>query len=171
MKNIWRKQRSRYVSYLKGAARKARLIYRCTDLTQLVLDVAVSLDYVKKSKGMQGPTLLVTLTTSSHIQSGEIEIANAQVDIALLGHETPGFTALEIVGAVQNSNFVSVLGTLMESILKIGDEFTKVRYRLVSLVLTHHKLICIGPRTKIHPYANVAWIALTSVYKVSCCLM
>jgi hypothetical protein len=100
----------------------------------------VLLDYVK-SKGMQGPTLFVTLTTSSHIQSGEIEIANAQADIALLGSETPGFAALKIADAVQNGDFVSVLGTLMESIIKIGDEFAKVRCRPVLLVPT---LKCIG---------------------------
>jgi hypothetical protein len=112
--------------------RQEKLIYWCTDLTQLVLDVAVSLDYVKKSKGMQGPILLVTLTTlSSHIQTGEIEIAKAKADIALLGCETQGFAALEVAGTAQNSDFVSVLGTLMETILKIGDEFAKVRCRPV----------------------------------------
>jgi hypothetical protein len=123
--------------------RQEELIYRCTDLTQLILDAAVSLDYVKKSKSIQGPTLLVTLTTRSHIQSGETEIANAQADIASLGYETPGFAKLEVAGTVQNSDFVSVLGTLIKSIVKIGDEFTKVRCRLVPLVLTSIKLICI----------------------------
>ncbi|KAJ7292492.1 hypothetical protein C8J57DRAFT_1456967 [Mycena rebaudengoi] len=108
---------------------------------EIEIDVAVSLDYVK-SKGMQGPTLLVTLTTRGHIQSGETEIANAQADIVSLGCETSGFAELEVAGAVQNSDFVSVLGTLIKSIVKIGDEFAKI-----------------------HPYANVAWMALTSVYK------
>ncbi|KAJ7292506.1 hypothetical protein C8J57DRAFT_617 [Mycena rebaudengoi] len=107
----------------KAEIEMCQLLERCSKKK----DVAVSLDYVKKSKGMQEPTLFIALTTSSHIQSEEVEITNAQADIALLGCETPGFAALEVAGTVQNSGFVSALGSLIESIVKIGDEFAKVR--------------------------------------------
>ncbi|KAJ7807425.1 hypothetical protein B0H14DRAFT_3152471 [Mycena olivaceomarginata] len=99
--------------------------------------VDVPLKYVK-SKAMPGPTLVLRVSTIGNIQAGELEIANAKADIAPLESGAAGFAALQVAGTVQSSDFMLVLGTLLESILKIGDEFAKV-----------------------------AWTALHSVYKVS----
>jgi hypothetical protein len=72
-----------------------------------------------------------------------------------------GFSALQVAGTVQSSDFMLVLGTLLESILKIGDKFAKVN---CLLPVYPHLLICIN---KIHPITQVAWTALHAVYKVS----
>jgi hypothetical protein len=89
------------------------------------LDVDVPLEYVK-SKGMPGPTLVLRVSTIGNIQAGELEITNAKADVAPLESGAAGFTALKVVGAVQSSDFMSALGSLLESVLKIGDEFAKV---------------------------------------------
>jgi hypothetical protein len=124
------------------------------------LDVDVPLKYVK-SKAMPGPTLVLRVSTIGNIQAGELEIANAKADVAPLAGGVAGFTALQVAGTVQSSNFMSALGTLLESVLKIGDEFAKVN---CLLLMYPHLLICIN---KIHPVTQVAWTALHAVYKVA----
>ncbi|KAJ7804787.1 hypothetical protein B0H14DRAFT_3883286 [Mycena olivaceomarginata] len=104
-------------------------------------DVDVPLKYVK-SKAMPGPTLVLRVNTIGNIQAGELETTNAKADVAPLESGGAGFTALQVDGAVQSSDLMPVLGTLLESILKIGDEFAKI-----------------------HPFTQVAWMALHSVYK------
>ncbi|KAJ7807420.1 hypothetical protein B0H14DRAFT_3483233 [Mycena olivaceomarginata] len=85
-------------------------------------DVDVPLKYVS------GPTLVLRVSTIGNIQVGELEIANAKADVAPLESGPVGFSALQVTGAVQSSDFMSVLGTLLESVLKIGDEFVKVAW-------------------------------------------
>ncbi|KAJ7844754.1 hypothetical protein B0H14DRAFT_991057 [Mycena olivaceomarginata] len=104
-------------------------------------DVDVPLKYVK-SKEMSGPTLVLRVSTIGNIQVGELEIANAKADVAPLESGPVGFSAIQVAGAVQSSDFMSVLGTLLESVLKIGDEFVKI-----------------------HPITQVAWTALHAIYK------
>jgi hypothetical protein len=113
----------------------------------MISDVNVPLKYVK-SKAMPGPTLVVRVATIGNIQAGELEIANANVDIAPLESGAAGFTALQVAGTVQSSDFMSVLGTLLESVLKIGDEFAKVSC-LLSVHL--HLLICIKQDPPLYP--------------------
>jgi hypothetical protein len=80
------------------------------------------------------------VSTIGNIQAGELEIAKAKVDIAPLESGGAGFAALQVAGTVQSSDFMSALGTLLESVLKIGDEFAKVS--CLSPVFSH-LLICI----------------------------
>jgi hypothetical protein len=111
------------------------------------LDVDVPLKYVK-SKAMPGPTLVLRVSTIGNIQAGELEIANAKADVAPLESGTVGFNALQVAGMVQSSDLMPVLGTLLESILKIGDEFAKVSC-LPSVHL--HLLICIKQDPPLYP--------------------
>jgi hypothetical protein len=151
MKNVWLRRKLGYIPYLR--TRKVR----GTDLSvcqsdKMISDVDVPLKYVK-SRAMPGPTLVLRVNTISNIQVGEIEIANTKVGIAPLESRAAGLAALKVAGVVQSSDFMLVLGTLMESVLKIGDEFAKVSC-LLSVYL--HLLIV---SNKIHPFSQVAWTA------------
>jgi hypothetical protein len=137
-----------YISYLRPRKASGIDFLSVHHSDTIKLDVEVPLKYVK-SKVMPGPTLVLRVSTIGNIQAGELEIANAKVDVAHLESRAAGLTTLEVVDAVQSSDLMPVLGTLLESILKIGDEFAKVSC-LPSMHL-HDLLICIEQDPPLYP--------------------
>ncbi|KAJ6565679.1 hypothetical protein B0H10DRAFT_1081013 [Mycena sp. CBHHK59/15] len=102
------------------------------------------------SKGKPAGTLSVRLSTITPVQAGPIAIDHIQRDIANVGLGPATSEAIKILDKVagveaKQSGLVSVLGAVifkLHVIVRIGDEIAKI-----------------------HPYANVAWKVLTSVYQ------
>ncbi|KAJ7340801.1 hypothetical protein DFH08DRAFT_811980 [Mycena albidolilacea] len=98
---------------------------KCLAEAEIGIHVDIPLKYVK-SKAMPGPTLVLRVSTIGNIQVGELEIANAKADVPPLESGVAGFATLEVVGVVQRSDLMPVLGTLLESILKLGDDLQRL---------------------------------------------
>ncbi|KAF9061080.1 WD40-repeat-containing domain protein [Rhodocollybia butyracea] len=113
-------------------------------------DVSVVLNHMKKNAiGTPGPTIVVRMTSIGHGQAGEIALANATQGTETLQTASTSSAIGKIVNAgVNNSDLLSNLGTMLSRLRIVGAALAKARNQ-----------------DTIHPYSNVAWNILDSVYK------
>lgn len=120
----------------------------------------------KKWKGRPMGTLSVGLMMPRAGAALAIEEVQRNLENLEPGGSTSAFVttggvieqAVPIASAI-GPTLLSVVSKL-EIIVKVGDEITAVR-----LCSCFSHAVC-SPLVEIHPYANIAWKVLTSVYKV-----
>ncbi|KAF9063630.1 WD40-repeat-containing domain protein [Rhodocollybia butyracea] len=114
-----------------------------TNEGQTDLSIVLNLVKEKNTAATPGPTLIVHMTAIGHIQAITVALANATRDIVTLKSPSTSSTVAKIVDiGADNSDLLSGLNTVLSRlkiVLDIGAE--------------------------IHPYSNVAWKVLFSVYQ------
>ncbi|KAF9067618.1 hypothetical protein BDP27DRAFT_899505 [Rhodocollybia butyracea] len=110
-------------------------------------DLSVVLDYMEKdAMDMPGPTIVVRMTSISHVQAAKVALANATQDIGTL--KSPSTSAA------------------LEKIMDIGADGGDLLSGLNTVLSRLKIVIAIGAEvSKIHPYSNVAYTVLFSVYQ------
>jgi hypothetical protein len=116
----------------EGQKGKTRSFFYLRGSDAITVDFSVVLNHVEKNAtGMEGPTLVVRMTSIGHIQAGEVALANATQDIVPLEGVGARSAVVKIVGVgVERSDLLSGLETVLSRVnivLRIGAEVAKVR--------------------------------------------
>ncbi|KAJ7078237.1 hypothetical protein C8R44DRAFT_738410 [Mycena epipterygia] len=111
----------------------------------------VELELTKKdAKVKYAGTLSVCLAAISIVESGKIEVTSAQKDVEVLG----------------KSPVVSGVMGAADTIANVQSKAGDIESSLSILISKINIIVSLGDNlAQIHPYANVAWKVLTSVYQ------
>ncbi|KAF9060133.1 hypothetical protein BDP27DRAFT_433146 [Rhodocollybia butyracea] len=127
----------------KCLAKKEMEIVQLLETDEGQKDFSVVLNHVEKSaRGTPEPTLVVRMTAIGHVQAAAVALANATQDIGILPNTSSAVGRVMNTEAGNNNDLLSNLGTVLSRLTIIGAELSKI-----------------------HPYSNVAWKVLFSVYE------
>ncbi|KAF9059818.1 WD40-repeat-containing domain protein [Rhodocollybia butyracea] len=127
----------------KCLAKKEMEIVQLLETDEGQKDFSVVLNHVEKSaRGTPEPTLVVRMTAIGHVQAAAVALANATQDIGILPNTSSAVGRVVNTEAGNNNDLLSNLGTVLSRLTIIGAELSKI-----------------------HPYSNVAWRVLFSVYE------
>ncbi|KAJ7078260.1 hypothetical protein C8R44DRAFT_97350 [Mycena epipterygia] len=116
-----------------------------------ISEKAVALELTKKdTKVKYAGTLSVCLAAIGSIEGGKIELAGAQKDVE----------------GLKSSAAVSSVTGVVDSIVAVQSKAGDIESSLGVLISKIDIIVSLGDKlATIHPYANVAWKVLTSVYQ------